>query len=83
MDINKTVLSNKVSLGRKDFKYYIGYKYAKKIRPLCIFLPQMSAYRGDFDETKSISLNYLSLLIKDDELLGKYNKIGKKNQQYF
>ena len=30
----------------------------------------MSAYRKDFDETK-----YVSSLIKDDELLEKYNKI--------
>ena len=33
----------------------------------------MSAYRKDFDETK-----YTSVLIKDDELLKKYNKIWKK-----
>ena len=30
----------------------------------------MSAYRRDFDETK-----YMSLLIKNDELLKKYNDI--------
>ena len=30
----------------------------------------MSAYRKDFDETK-----YMSFLIKDDELLEKYNEI--------
>ena len=36
-----------------------------KIRPLCIFLPKLSAYRTDFDETK-----YMSLLVKDVELLG-------------
>ena len=33
----------------------------------------MSAYRTDFDETK-----YMSFLIKDDELLKKYNKIWEK-----
>ena len=38
--------------------------------PLCIFLPKMGAYRKDFDETK-----HMSFLIKDDELLEKYNKI--------
>ena len=27
------------------FKYFIGYKDAKKVRPLCAFLPKMSAYR--------------------------------------
>ena len=58
---------------KKGFKYFIGYKDAKKIRPLCIFLPKMNAYRKDFDETK-----YMSFLIKDDELLKKYNKIWKK-----
>ena len=33
----------------------------------------MSAYIKDFDETK-----YLSFLIKDDELLEKYNEIWEK-----
>ena len=33
----------------------------------------MSAYRRDFDETK-----YISFLIKDDELLEKYNEIWEK-----
>ena len=41
--------------------------------PLCVFLPKMSAYKGDFDEIK-----YMSFLIKDDELLEKYNEIREK-----
>ena len=69
MDINKTV----VYLGKKDFKHFIGYKDGKKNKPLCIFLPKMSAYRKDFHETK-----YMSLLVKDDELLEKYNEISEK-----
>ena len=34
IDINKIVVSNgkKVSFGKKNLKYFIGYKYAKKIR---------------------------------------------------
>ena len=68
IDINKIIVSNKVLFDKKVFKYFIGYNDAKKNRPLCIFLPKMSAYRRDFDETK-----YMSLLIKDDELLEKYN----------
>ena len=28
---NKIVVSNEVSFGKKDFKYFIGYKDAKKI----------------------------------------------------
>ena len=34
IDINKIAISNKVSFGKKGFKYFIGYKDAKKIRPL-------------------------------------------------
>ena len=55
IDINKIVLSNKVCFGKKGFKYFIVYKDAKTLRPSCIFLPNMSAYRRDFDETKYIS----------------------------
>ena len=40
IDINKIVVSNKVSFGKKRFKYLIGYKDAKS-RPLCIFLPKI------------------------------------------
>ena len=56
MDINKIGISNKVSFGKKFFKYFIGYKDGKK--------------NETFDETK-----YISFLIKDDELLEKYNEI--------
>ena len=44
-----------------------------KIRLLCVFLTKMSAYRKDFDETK-----YISFLIKDNELLEKFNDIWDK-----
>ena len=43
IDVNEKVVSNKVSFGKKGFKYFIAYKDAKKIRPLCIYLPKMSA----------------------------------------
>ena len=52
--INKIVVSNMVSFGKKNFKYLIGYKDANKNRSFCIFLPKMSSYRRDFDETKYI-----------------------------
>ena len=63
IDINKIVVSNKVSFGKNSFRYFMGYKDAK-IRPLCIFLPKRRAPRRDFDETK-----YMPFLINDDELL--------------
>ena len=39
---------------KKGFKYFIGYKDAKKSKPSCVFLPKMTAYRKDFDEAKYI-----------------------------
>ena len=62
IDINKIVVSNEVSFDKKGFKYFIGRKDSKKVRPLCIFLPKMSAYRKDFSKIK-----YMSFLIKDDD----------------
>ena len=43
IDINEIVVSNNVSFGKKDFKYFIDYKDTKQIRASCIFLPKMSA----------------------------------------
>ena len=40
-----------ISLATKNAK---KLQDAKKIRPLCIFLPKMAAYIKDFDETKSV-----------------------------
>ena len=37
IDIIEIVVSNKFPFGNEDFKYFIGYKYNKKFRPLCIF----------------------------------------------
>ena len=73
ININKIVVSNKVSFGKKGFKCFIGCKDYKTIRPVCIFSTRMSTYRKDFDETK-----YISFLIKDDQLLEKYNEICGK-----
>ena len=73
IDINKIVVSNKDSFGKTGFKYSICYKDAIKIRPLRIFQPKMSAHRKYFGKTK-----YMSFLIKDDELLEKYNEIWEK-----
>ena len=70
VDINKILMFNKVSFGKKGFKYFIDYKDGKKVRSLCVFLPKISACKGDFDETK-----YMSFLIKNNEVLEKYNEI--------
>ena len=64
---------DQVSFGKKGLNNLSVTKMIKKIRPLCIFLPKMNAYRKDFDESK-----YMSFLMKEDELLEKYNKIWEK-----
>ena len=46
-----------------------------KNRPLRIFFPKMSAYGRDFDKTKCMSV---SIKMRNDKLLEKYNKIWKK-----
>ena len=63
IDINKITVSNRVPFGKKGFIFFIGYKDAKKVRPLCIFLQKMTAYTKDFDKTM-----FFFFLIKDDEL---------------
>ena len=72
VNINK-IVSKTILFGRKGFTYFTGYKNDRKMRPLCIILLKMGVYRRDFDETK-----YISFLIKDDELLEKYNEIWDK-----
>ena len=64
--INKIIVSNYVSFGKKGFKYFIGYKDNEKVKPLRIMLmlPKMSEYRTSFNETK-----FICFLIKDGELL--------------
>ena len=74
IDINKIVVSSKVHFG--GFKYFIGYKNDKKIRPLCLMLPKkklQQKYKRNFDETK-----YMTFSVKDDKLLEEYNEIWGK-----
>ena len=71
VDINKIIVFNKVSFGKNGFKYFIVYKDGKKVRPLYVMLPNLRAYRKDFDLTK-----YMSFLIKNDELLENWDKVS-------
>ena len=45
VNFNKIIVSNKVPFGKKGFKYFIGYKDDRKVRPLCIILSKITAYR--------------------------------------
>ena len=37
IDFNKIIVSNKIPFRKQDFKYFIDYKDATKIKLLCIF----------------------------------------------
>ena len=51
VDIDKIILYNKVSFGKKGYKYFIGYKVIQ----LYITLPKMIGYAKKFDEGKYMS----------------------------
>ena len=68
---DKIMISNKISFGKKDFKYFIGYKDDDKL--LYMLLPKRSGYENIFDEAK-----YKYFLVKENELLKIYSKIWDK-----
>ena len=51
----------------------LATKIVKKNKPLRLLLLKMSTYRKHVNETK-----YMSILIKDDQLLEKYYEIWEK-----
>ena len=73
IDINEIVVSNKFPFGKEGFKYFIGYKDNKEIRPLCIFFPEMSIYKRYSDKTKC-----MYFMIKDEQIFDKYMIIWEK-----
>ena len=75
IDIEKVLVSNKISFGEKNYMYFIGYLYnGNKVKPLNIMLPKTSAYAKSYNgQTK-----WLYFLIEDDELLEKYNTFWDK-----
>ena len=62
LDINNIVVSNELLFGKQGSKYFIGYKDAEEIRPLCIFRTKMSIYKRHFGKTRCM---YFS--IKDEK----------------
>ena len=69
-DIEKILVSNKISFGEKNYTYFIGYFCNDdKVKQLNIMLPKTSTYVKRYDrQTK-----WMHFLIKDDDLLKKYN----------
>ena len=79
VDIEKVLVSKKISFGEKNYKYFIGYLYDNhKVTPLHIMLPLTNAYVQIYDgQTK-----WMYFLIEDDDLLEKYNTIWDKVSAY-
>ena len=69
--MNQIVVSDKFKHSHDSFKYFIGYKEGKIVKPLCIILPQMTEYIKYF-ENKGKNISFI---IKDDDVLDKYNEI--------
>ena len=75
VDIEKVLVSNKISFGEKNYKYFIGYLYnSNKVKPVNIMLPEISSYVKNYDE----QTKWMYFLIEDDDLLEKYNTIWDK-----
>ena len=71
VELDQIVISHKLKLNDKSFKYFIGYLKGEIVKPLCIILPQMSGYIKYFENGSK----NMSFLIKDDEVWDKCDKI--------
>ena len=75
VDIEKVLVSNKISFGEKNYKYFIGYLYNNhKVKPLNIMFPKTSAYVKSYDGQTM----WMYFLIENDDLLEKYNTVWDK-----
>ena len=74
--IEKVLVSNKISFGEKNYRYFIGYLHNdNKVSPLHIMLPKTSAYVTRSDgETK-----WMYFLIEDGDLLENIILFGIKS----
>ena len=71
VNTNQIVVSDKFKHNNDGFKYFIGYQEGEIVKPLCIILPQMSAYIKYFE----YGGKNMSFLIKDDEVEERYEQI--------
>ena len=74
VNVDQIVVSDKFKHSDDGFKYFIGYKKGKIVKPLCIILSQMSGYIKYFENGGK----NVSFVIKDDDVLDQYNEIWNK-----
>ena len=74
VNVDQIVVSDKFKHSDDGFKYFIGCKEGEIVKPLCIILPQMTGYIKYFENGGK----NMSFVIKDDDVLDKYNEIWDK-----
>ena len=77
VNVNQIVVPDRFKHKDEGFKYFIGYQGNDIVKPLCIILPQMSGYIKYFENCGK----NLSFMVKDDNVLDKYNKIWDKMRE--
>ena len=73
-NVDQIVVPDKFKHSDGGFKYFIGYKEGEIVKPLCITLAQMTGYIKYFQNGGK----NMSFVIKDDDVLDKYNEIWDK-----
>ena len=76
VNVDQIVVSDKFKHSDDSFKYFISYKEDEIVKPLCIILPQMTGYIKYFENGGK----KMSFMIKEDDVLDKYNKIWGKTK---
>ena len=79
INVDQIVVSDKFKHSDDGFKYFIGCKEGEIVKPLCIILPQMTGYIKYFENGGK----NMSFVIKDDDVLDKYNEIWDKIKETF
>ena len=74
VNVDQIVGSDRFKHSDDGFKNLIGYQEGEIVKQLCIILPQMSGYIKYFEN----SGKNMSFMVKDDNVLDKYNKIWDK-----
>ena len=75
VDIDKLLVSSKISFGEKNYKHFIGYLYKDhKVKPVHIILSKTRTFVKSYGR----QTNWIYFLIEDGDLLEKYNTIWDK-----
>ena len=75
-NVDQIVVSGRFKHSGDGLKYFIGYQEGEIVKSLCINLPQMSGYIKYFENGGK----NMSFMVKDDNVLDKYNKIWNVNK---